>query len=130
MLNTCRRTLDPVVRRELVSDLPVALRALRVEVLRETLAAGLPVDPDVVTIVLSAHVDRSFDPMRFESADVESLLWFGISEFCEGHDVEVPSSAAKVLHAVLATAVRLDVLAPGSDGVAELFAPLRELGAA
>lgn len=125
-----RRPLDPALRAELVADLPPLLRQVRREVLVETLAAGSPVDPDVVTVVLSAHVDRSYEPLRISSTDVESLLWFGIAEFCSDHDLEMPGSSAGVLHAILSCMVRLEVLAPGSDEVGRLFAPLRELGAA
>ncbi len=114
--------------RMLARELPRSLRDLRVAVMRETLANGVPVSPAALTVVLSVQDEQSEDPLRFTAEGVEQMLWFGIDAFCEELAIGIPPGCGAALHALLATIVRLELLAPGSDPAGELFAAIRGLG--
>jgi hypothetical protein len=115
--------------RALARELPRELRELRVAVMRETLANGVPVSSPALTVVLSALDEQSDDPLLFTASGLEELLWFGVEHFCEELGIDVPSGCPAALHALLAAAVRLDQLRPGSDGPRTLFSTLGALGA-
>lgn len=114
--------------RTLARELPRSLRDLRVAVLRETLANGVPVSPAALTVVLSVQDERSELPLCFTAESMEQMIWFGIDEFCAELCIDVPDGCGRALHALLATTVRLELLDPGSDPAGELFAALRGLG--
>lgn len=96
--------------------------------MRETLANGVPVAPAALTVVLSVQDEQSEDPLGFTVAGVEQMLWYGIDAFCEELAIAVPDGCTAALHAVLAAAVRLELLGPGSDSPGDLFAAMRGLG--
>jgi hypothetical protein len=123
------RTVDRAVRRALLAELPVDLRRLHVEVLAETLANGLPVNPAALVVVLSAHDDAAEVPLRFTSVHVEELLWCGVTEFCEDFGLVMPDGCPEALHAVLAVATGASSLDIESDPVAALFAVFHQLTA-
>jgi hypothetical protein len=114
--------------RMLARELPQSLRDLRVTVMRETLANGVPVSPAALTVVLSVQDEQSEEPLRFTVDGVEQMLWYGIDAFCEELAIDVPEGCAAALHAVLAAAVRLELLGEQSDATADLFRAMRGLG--
>ncbi len=119
--------LDRHARKALLGELPPAMRALHVEVLRRTLAEGVPVSPAAVTVVLSAHDDAADRPLCFTAGHVNELLWYGIAEFCEDYGIEMPDGCREALYAILAFGTALDLLDPESDDEAALFSAFREL---
>ncbi len=123
------RCVDRGHRRALVDELEPATRALHVEVLRVTLAEGVPVNPGALAIVLSAHDERAPQPLLFTANDVTELLWFGVAEFCEEYGLEVPAGCSDALHAVLAIGDATGQLHPDSDSPRTLFNAFRELAA-
>ena len=123
------RVVDRAVRRALVSDLPVELRALRRIVLADTMANGVPVRPSALCVVLAAHLDLADRPLWFTAGHVEELLWCGLAEFCEDFGLELPEGCPEALHAVLATAGAQGLFDRDSDSASELFAAFRQLAA-
>jgi hypothetical protein len=123
------RTVDRAMRRALLADLHLDLRRLHVEVLAETLANGLPVNPAALVVVLSAHEDMAEVPLRFTSVQVEELLWCGVTEFCEDFGLVMPNGCSEALHAVLAVATNSSSLDAESDPVTELFGVFHQLTA-
>ena len=113
--------------RQLTAALPADVRRFRAEVLAETLADGVPVDPAALTVVLAAHLDSADVALEFTSEHVAELLWFAIIGFCDDCDIAVPDGCTRALHALLATLVRSGQLAAGTSA-RPLFAPFDELG--
>lgn len=115
------------VLRRLVTAFPSEIRRLRLEVLKTTMASGVPVDPGAVTVVLAAHLDRAAEPLQFTPEHVAELLWYGIIRYCDDVGIGVPPGSPLALHALLAVLVgsgRLSAaVSPGP-----LFEPFDELG--
>ena len=132
---TCSdQIIDASSRRRLRATLPSAVRSLYVDVLRDTMRHGVPVDPTALIVVLGAHTEMSraeteADVLHFTSTHVSELLWFGIHEFCEDQDLVVPDGCVDALHAALATATATACLSSTSDGATELFTTLEGLRA-
>jgi len=123
------KPVDRVIRRTLVAELPDELRSVRVAVLRETLANGVPVRPEALAVVLATHHDLADSPLRFTASHVEELLWFGLSEFCEDLGLDLPNGCPEALHAFLAVVCAGDLLDDASDSVTEVFAAFNQLAA-
>ena len=110
---------------QLRADLPAEIRKLGVDVLKETMANGVPVDPTALTVVLAAHLDVAGEPLEFTPEHVAALLWHEVAGFCDDIGVGLPPGSAAALHALLAVLVRTDRI-DGDRGA--LFAPFHELG--
>jgi hypothetical protein len=123
------KPVDRVVRRALVAELPDELRAVRMTVLRETLASGVPVHPEALAVVLAAHHDFADSVLTFTASHVEELLWFGVSEFCEDLGLDLPDGCPAALYAILAVVCAGELLDAASDPVTEVFAAFHQLAA-
>lgn len=121
--------LNRAARRALLDELPLPVRSLHIEVLRRTLAEGIPVNPAALVVVLSAHEDLADEALVFSADHVNELLWFAIAEFCEDFNLVMPDGCSEALHAVLAIGVALDALHPASDPASKLFGAFRQLTA-
>jgi len=121
--------VDRKQRRALLDELDVEARALHLDVLRHTLADGVPVNPSALVVVLSAHDDLADDSLCFSADHVNELLWCGVADFCADYGLEMPDGCSAALHAVLAIGTALDALNPSSDPPAELFTAFNALAA-
>jgi len=121
------KQVDRDMRRALVAELPEELRAVRLTVLRDTLANGVPVRPEALAVVLAAHHDLADSALTFTAAHVQELLWFGVSEFCEDLGLGLPDGCPEALHAFLAVVCAGDLLDETSDSVTEVFAAFHQL---
>ena len=123
------KPVDRDTRRALVAELPEQLRSVRLTVLRDTLANGVPVRPEALAVVLAAHHDLADSTFTFTAAHVQELLWFGVSEFCEDLGLELPDRCPEALHAFLAVVCVGELLDEASDSVTEVFAAFHQLAA-
>ena len=89
----------------------------------------MPIRPDALVVVLSAHVDMVDDPLVFTNEHVQELLWFGIHEFCEDRSLIVPDQCFEALHAVVATATTGEILSKESDRPSELLSAIQSVRA-
>ncbi len=119
--------LDAETRRSLRASLPTPLRALYRSILCQTLASGAPVNPNALVVVLSAHCESGEEALHFTSDHVSELLWFGIHEFCEDHELEVPAECPEALHSAISAASEMQALSQDSDPPSELFRALEDL---
>ena len=124
------RPLDRVARRTLTDELPPALRLAYRAVLEETMAAGVPVDPGALSVVLSTLDERSDEPLDFRAETVQELLWFAIAEFCESLGFVIPEGCHEALFAVLTILIADPRFDTSGDGAEVLFSAFRELTAA
>ncbi len=123
------KPVDRAMRRALLAELPQELRAVRMIVLRDTLANGIPVRPEALAVVLAAHHDLAESALTFTAAHVQELLWFGVSEFCDDLGLELPDGCPEALHAFLAVVCAGELLDAASDPVTEVFAAFHQLAA-
>ena len=121
--------VDRATRRALVAELPSELRAVRMTILRDTLANGVPVRPEALAVVLAAHHDLADSALTFTAEHVQELLWFGVSEFCEDLGLELPNGCPEALHAFLAVVCAGELLDEASDSITEVFAAFHQLAA-
>ena len=105
----------------------MALRRLHVRVLSETMANGVPVNPAALVAVLAAHDESTGSALTFTAEQIEELLWYGVAEFCEEHEVVMPAGCREALHAVLAVGTETQAFDPASDSPALLFGALDQL---
>lgn len=113
--------------RPIVVGFPPELRRLRCCVVSETLASGTPVSLAGVTIALYAHATLADTPLVWTRDHVETLLWFGLKQCASDLEIDLPSDAARALHAVLACCAEGEFHDPKSERISELFSPLQEL---
>ena len=121
--------IDKEQRRYLRAELPDCLNDLYKVVLTDSLRSGVPIRPDALVVVLSAHVEMVHDPLVFTNEHVQELLWFGIHEFCEDRSLIVPERCFEALHAVLASATKAEILSENSDRPGELLSALQSVRA-
>ncbi|MDH3708184.1 MAG: hypothetical protein OES57_19125 [Acidimicrobiia bacterium] len=100
-------------------------RRLRSSALEVALAHGARPSPDSVTVVLAARVwCDEFPPGLWTAEIVRQLLWLDIGTWCDEFDVDLPHDVPLAMWAVVTAAHAGGHLAPGSQDLAELLAPL------
>ncbi|MDP1803800.1 MAG: hypothetical protein Q8K72_01400 [Acidimicrobiales bacterium] len=119
----------PVELSDAISPAAATMRTQLLAVRRWALAQGVPVDADVLALVLAAKSELRGEPVtRWRRLDVYQHLWADVRNWCSTHSTMVPENVPEILWLYFSYLDETDGFAEGSDPIRELRKPLRCYG--
>lgn len=111
-----------------VAHLPPDVRQLRRSVLRAGLARGESINPDALSVILSARLAMA-GPLRYMTEEIVwDLLWFDICNWCGLRAIDIPTGVNQAMWSLLHHLHESGEMHPQSDDLEELCTPLYSSG--
>ncbi len=97
-------------------------RRFRRQLIEQCFASGVPIDREVLTIILAAKAERD-EPFRWWTAStVRELLWIDVVDWCLVAGIELPGSVPETMWALVGA------LPVSAEQIIELREPLTQDG--
>lgn len=112
-----------------MAQLTPTARRRRRDILVASLAAGRPVDADVLAVVMAVKAEREDVAVECWTSElVWEMLWIDIAAWCERNGFEVPEGCPEALWALINHLADEKALVKGSESRRRLLTPLVETG--